>query len=142
MMIPDANVLIYAHDEASPWHDKARVWWEAALSGTEPVGIPWVVVLAVTRLLTHPNICENPLSVGQVRSIIEHWVSFPHVRLIHPSEQALSRFFDLLGEAGTGGNLSTDALIALHCLEHSATIASNDRDFDRFAGVKRINPLA
>jgi uncharacterized protein len=141
MIIPDANLLIYAHDEASPSHGKARPWWEAVLSGAEPVGLPWVVVLAVTRLLTHPNVCENPLSPAQVRGIVEHWVSFPHVRIIHLSENALERFFDLLEEAGTGGNLTTDALIALHALEHSATVASNDRDFDRFAGVKRINPL-
>jgi toxin-antitoxin system PIN domain toxin len=142
MIIPDANLLIYAHDEASPWHAKARAWWEAVLSGAEPVGIAWVVVLAVTRLLTHPNVCENPLSPAHVRRLVEHWLSFPHVRIIHLSENALGRFFDLLEEAGTGGNLCTDALIALHALEHSATIASNDRDFDRFAGVKRINPVA
>jgi len=142
MIIPDANLLIYAHDEASPGHAKARSWWEAVLSGRDPVGIAWVVVLAVTRLLTHPSVCENPLSPAQVRRIVEHWLSFPHVRIIHLSENALGRFFDLLEEAGTGGNLSTDALIALHALEHSATIASNDRDFDRFSGVKRINPLA
>ena len=36
MIIPDSNVLIYAHDEASQWHDKARAWWEGALSGVEP----------------------------------------------------------------------------------------------------------
>jgi toxin-antitoxin system PIN domain toxin len=142
MIIPDTNLLIYAHDEASPFHGKARLWWESALSGGEPIGIPWVVILAFTRLLTHPSICENPLSPAQVRGIVEHWVSFAHVRIIHLSENALGRFFDLLEEAGTGGNLSTDALIALHALEHSAIIASNDRDFDRFAGIKRTNPLA
>jgi toxin-antitoxin system PIN domain toxin len=142
MIIPDVNLLIYAHDEASPSHGKARQWWETALSGAKPIGIPWVVVLAVTRLLTHPSICENPLSPAQARVIVEHWVSFEHVRIIHLSEIALSRFFDLLEEAGTGGNLSTDALIAVHAFEHSAIIASNDRDFDRFAGIKRINPLA
>jgi len=141
MIIPDANLLIYAHDEASPAHAKARSWWEAVLCGANPVGIPWVVVLAFTRLLTHPSICENPLSPAQVRRIVEHWLGFPHVRIIHLSENAVGRFFDLLEEAGMGGNLSTDALIALHAMEHSATIASNDRDFDRFAGIKRINPL-
>ena len=141
MIIPDANILIYAHDEAAPSHEKARAWWEAALSGSEPVGLPWVVVLAVTRLLTHPSICENPLSPAEVRRIVEDWMRFPHVRVIHLSENALGRFFDLLEEAGTGGNLSTDALIALHALEHSASIVSNDRDFDRFAGVRRVNPL-
>jgi len=142
MIIPDANLLIYAHDEASPWHAKARAWWENTLTRIEPVGIPWVVVLAVTRLLTHPHICESPLTPAQVRSIVEGWLSHQHVRLIHPSENSLSRFFDLLEEAGTGGNLSTDALIAIHALEHSAVIHSNDRDFDRFAGIKRFNPLA
>jgi len=40
-----------------------------------------------------------------------------------------------------GGNLATDALIALHAREHSAKIHSNDRDFDRFPGIKWVNPL-
>lgn len=142
MIIPDANILIYAHDEACPWHKSAHAWWVGALSGPEPVGLAWVVVLAVTRLLTHPTLCENPLSPAQVRGLVEDWLSYPHVRLIHVSDNALGRFFDLLEEAGTGGNLSTDALIALHALEHSAVVISQDRDFDRFAGVKRINPLA
>jgi predicted nucleic acid-binding protein len=28
-----------------------------------------------------------------------------------------------------------------HAFEHSATIYSNDRDFDRFSGIRRVNPL-
>lgn len=142
MIVPDANVLIFAHDEASPHHARARGWWESALSGAEPVGLPWVVVLAFTRLLTHPQICENPLSIVQVRQIVGEWLAQPHVRLIQVSDQALERFFDLLQEAGGGGNLGTDALIAVHAMEHSATVFSNDRDFDRFAGIRRVNPLA
>jgi uncharacterized protein len=142
MIIPDTNLLIYAHDESSLLHTKARSWWEGALSQMQPIGIPWVVVLAFTRLLTHTQICENPLTPVQVRHIVENWLSYRHVRIIHLSENALNRFFDLLEEAGTGGNLTTDALIAIHALEHSATIYSNDRDFDRFAGIKRVNPLA
>jgi uncharacterized protein len=72
---------------------------------------------------------------------VESWLSGPNVRLIQVSQRAVGSFFDLLGEAGMGGNLCTDALIALHAREHSATIYSNDRDFDRFPGVKWINPL-
>lgn len=73
--------------------------------------------------------------------MVEQWLSCPCVRVLGVSEQALPRFFDLLKTAGSGGNLSTDALIALHAMEHSATIYSNDRDFDRFLGIKRVNPL-
>ncbi|MDX6767492.1 MAG: TA system VapC family ribonuclease toxin [Candidatus Methylacidiphilales bacterium] len=141
MIIPDANILIYAHDEAAPHHAKARAWWEAALAGEKPVGLVWVVVLAFTRLLTHPTLAQDPLSVAEVRLMVEQWMESPSVRLLGLSEQALPRFFDLLEKAGGGGNLSTDALIALHAMEHSATVVSNDRDFDRFPGLKRLNPL-
>jgi len=123
MIVPDINLLVYAYDEASP------------------IGIPWVVLLGFTRILTHPQICINPVSVGEVRRAVTQWMELPHVRVIQLSNQALELFFDLLEEAGMGGNLATDALIALHAREHSATIYSNDRDFDRFLGIKWVNPL-
>lgn len=141
MIIPDANILIYAHDERSSFHKDAKTWWTEALGGVEPIGIPWVVVLAFTRLMTHPQICTNPLSVTEAREIVLYWFGFPHVRLLQLSENALPRFFDVMEEAGSGGNLSSDACIALHAMEHSATVYSNDRDFDRFPGNRRVNPL-
>ena len=141
MIIPDANLLIYAYDNRAPYHQQARKWWEEALSGTEAVGIPWIVVLAFTRLMTHPQICENPLPAGTVREIVLKWTQFPHVRLLSPSDNSLETFFDLLADAGMGGNLSTDALITLHAREHSARIYTNDRDFARFKGIRVVNPL-
>ena len=141
MIIPDANLLIFSHDQLSPYHAKAKAWWIHVLAGNVPVGIPWVVLLAFTRLMTHPQICQNPLSVEQAEEIVLGWLAFPHVRVLQLSERAPGRFFDLLKQAGSGGNLSTDAVIALHAMEHSAAIYSHDRDFDRFAGIRRINPL-
>ncbi|MGJ3242428.1 MAG: TA system VapC family ribonuclease toxin [Opitutales bacterium] len=141
MIVPDLNLLVYAHDERAPEHRRARSWWESVLSGNEPVALPWVVVLGFTRLMTHPQICLNPLSVEEARRVVTFWIDRPHVRLIQLSEGSLSVFFDLLEDAGLGGNLSTDALIAVHAREYSATVYSNDRDFDRFPGIKRNNPL-
>ena len=141
MIIPDANLLIYAHDSSCPQHGKARNWWQGALSGPETIGIPWVVVLAFTRLITHPQICTNPLAVGDVQAIVEGWIESSNVRIIQVSERALAAFFGLLEDAGMGGNLCTDALIALHAREHSAVVYSTDRDFDRFRGLRWVNPL-
>lgn len=142
MIVPDANILIYAYDERSPFHAKAKKWWTTVLGDAEPIGIPWVVVLAFTRLMTHTQICENPLTVTDAKAIILDWLDFPHVRLLQLSERAPQRFFELLEEAGSGGNLSTDAMIALHAMEYSATVYSNDLDFDRFPGIRRMNPVA
>ena len=141
MIIPDANLLIYAHDQQSPCHAQAKRWWEDALSGTEPIGLPWVVLLAFVRIMTHTQICSNPLSVKQVQVLVKQWMESRNTRIVQLSENALDTYFDLLADAGLGGNLSTDAMIALHAREYSATIYSNDRDFDRFGGIRWITPL-
>lgn len=141
MLIPDVNVLIYAHDAACPAHARARVWRERALSGVEPIGIPWVVALAFVRLTTHPTLSDKPMTIAQSRSGVESWFEMPHVRLLAPTHATLSRFFDLLESSGGAGNLTTDALIAAHAVEMGARVCTNDRDFARFPNVSCLNPL-
>ena len=34
MMLPDVNLLVYAVDATSPFHARARRWWDDALSST------------------------------------------------------------------------------------------------------------
>jgi uncharacterized protein len=46
----------------------------------------------------------------------------------------------LLNEAGTAGNLTTDAHLAALALEHGADLVSYDRDFGRFGGVRHRLP--
>ena len=142
MIVPDANLLIYAYDESFPEHGSACRWWEEVMNGEEPVGVPWVVVLAFVRVATHPSVAAAPRSVAEVRAIVDSWFERPHVRVLGTTSGTLPRFFDMLGEAGLGGNLSTDALIAAQATEWGGRICSNDRDFDRFSKVVRENPLA
>jgi predicted nucleic acid-binding protein len=42
----------------------------------------------------------------------------------------------LLLMLGTGANLVTDAHLAALALEHNAVLATGDRDFQRFPGLK------
>lgn len=141
MIVPDVNLLIYAYDSTSSDHLKAKEWWESALAGREPIGIPWIVTVAFVRLMTHAGICNNPLDIGQARKSVEFWLEFSHVRLLIPTTGTFQIFFDLLEAAGSGGNLTTDALIAAHALEHSAVVFSNDRDFKRFPNLRCRYPL-
>ena len=141
MIVPDANVLIYAHDQTAPAHKVARKWWERALTGSEPVGLPWVVILAFVRLMTHPSLSDNPMSVEQARECVAHWLEQPNCRVLPTGVATVDRFFRLLEKAGVGGNLSTDAMIAAVAGEYGGTVYSNDRDFDRFEGVVWKNPL-
>ena len=62
MIVVDVNLLIYAVNEDSPDHHKARSWLEATVSGTETVGLPWIVLLAFLRLTTRPGLSLERLN--------------------------------------------------------------------------------
>jgi toxin-antitoxin system PIN domain toxin len=141
MIVPDINLLIYAHDSSAAQHTPARKWWEAALSGNEPVGIPVVVVMAFVRLMTHPTLSENPMSVAQAKACIEGWLGQPNCRMLPVGDRTISLFLRMISEAGQGGNLCTDAMIAASAKEYDGSVYSNDRDFDRFPDLRWSNPL-
>lgn len=64
MIIPDVNILVYAYDSTSRWHERAREWWQQTLVGSESVGIPAVVIMAFLRLMTHTSLSGNPMAVS------------------------------------------------------------------------------
>ena len=141
MIIPDVNILVYAYDSTSPWHERAREWWQQTLVGSESVGIPAVVIMAFIRLTTHTSLSGNPMAIPRASAIVSSWVAVDGVRVLAPTWETLSLMMELLEDAGVGGSLSTDALIAAHALEQRASVWSNDADFKRFSGVKVHNPL-
>jgi predicted nucleic acid-binding protein len=52
-VLVDANVLLYAVDEASPFHERARTWLTSQLNGARRVGSPWQSLVALIRVSTH-----------------------------------------------------------------------------------------
>ena len=141
MIVPDINLLIYAHDGSAPRHAEARKWWERILAADEPVGIPVVVVLAFVRLMTHTTLSENPMSVARAKEHVEAWLEQPNCRVLPVTDRTVVLFLQLLAAADRGGNLCTDALIAASAKEYDGTVYSNDRDFDSFPDVRWSNPL-
>jgi predicted nucleic acid-binding protein len=61
MILVDANLLIYAHYQASDFHSRARAWFEGALHGSEGVGIAWMTVLAFLPITTNRHIFARAL---------------------------------------------------------------------------------
>ncbi len=141
MILMDANLLIYAVNKDLPQHKRARVWWEGELSGPGAVGLPWVSLMAFMRICTNPRIFESPLSPEQAIGYVDEWLDRPNVGMVAPGPGHWPILKSLMRQAGTAGNLTTDAHIAAMALEHGCTICSADNDFKRFPGVSYINPL-
>ena len=141
MIVPDANLLLYAYDAESCFHKAAARWWAALLSGVEPVGLSPVVVFAFLRLSTHGKVFAHPLTVKEAGERIASWLARPNVRLLVAGPGHVEAVCRLLAKAGTAGNLVTDAQIAALALEYGATVHTADTDFARLAGVSWENPL-
>jgi uncharacterized protein len=140
--LPDVNLLLYALDETSPHHPRARPWLEALLSGTEPAGFAWSVLLAFVRLSTRPQLFAHPLAPAEAFAVVEGWLAQPCALVLHPTERHLAVLHGLVEPLGTAGNITTDAHLAALAIEHGGEVCSADTDFALLPGLRWTNPLA
>lgn len=135
MKLPDVNVLLHATNSASREHRQARDWLTSAINAAAGVGFTWSALLAFLRLSTRRGIFESPLAVEHAIVTVAEWLQAPRVTVLQPAERHWAILSRLLVGAGTAGNLTSDAHLAAIAIEHGATLASYDRDFERFAGL-------
>ncbi len=142
MIIPDINLLLYAHITTFPKHAAARAWWEAAMNGNQEVGIVAPVAFGFIRIGTNPRVFAPPMSVDVAIGHVESWLARPRVRMLAPGSRHIDLAFGLIRALGAAANLTTDAQIAAFAIENQAELHSNDTDFARFRGLHWVNPLS
>ena len=140
MKLVDLNVLLYAVNRDAPQHEKVRSWWEMALAADEPVGLPWIVLLGFLRLATNPRVFARPLTLEQAIDRGEAWLNHANIRVVAETQEHWRILMELLADAGTAGNLTTDAHLASLAISHGATLVSCDADFGRFQHLRWENP--
>lgn len=141
MIIPDINLLVYAYDESSPFHKKAKAWLSSLLNGREEVGFALVSVLGFIRISSNPKIFENPLSPPAACEIASSWLASPQAAMLAPTNKHLPILQGLLEKSHASSGLTTDAHIAAIAIEHHGIVHSNDEDFRRFENLRWVNPI-
>ena len=112
------------------------------MSGSEEVGLPWMVINGFARLMANPRVVSLSISPSAASDIVDGWLGYPHVAPLNPGDDHLTYFRRYLAVAGAGPNLVTDAHIAALATEHDAEVhTNNDSDFGRFSGLRWRNPL-
>jgi uncharacterized protein len=140
MILPDVNILIHVVNTGSPLNKHICKWWDDCLDGTRPVYLPWVVILGFVRISTNRRIFDTPLSLEEASGHINSWLSQSQVHTITPGEGHWTLVEKLLKEAGTAGNLTTDAHIAALAIQWDCIVYSTDTDFARFPGIRWKQP--
>jgi toxin-antitoxin system PIN domain toxin len=138
----DANVLLYASDETSAYHPRARVFLEQIASGDDLFYLFWPTVMAYLRIATHPAIFEKPLPPADAVANVDQLLALPHVQTVGEQDRFWASYCRLVGEADARGNLIPDAhLVALMVENGVRTIWTHDRDYRRFGAIETRNPF-
>jgi hypothetical protein len=139
----DANLLLYASDETSPYHERALAWLEGVAQGPELVYLFWPTALTYVRVATHPAVFARPLAPHEAMANIERLLTLPHVQSSGERDRFWGLLLSVVHTAGVRGNLVPDAHLVALMLENGVeTIWTHDRDYRRFDGIQVKDPFA
>ena len=142
MIIPDTNLLLYAHIPSFREHSAAKSWLEDSLNeNRETFGLVWQVMTSYIRIGTNPKLFQTPMTIIEADAQMMRLIKHPLVQIIQPQSEHYEIFMNLLKTEQVTGDLVMDAHLAALAIEHKARLATTDRDFIRFRGLKFFNPL-
>lgn len=138
----DTNILVYAHRQDSPWHDRAVKAVTSLAEGAARWALPWPCVHEFFSIVTHPRIYNPPSSVERAVEQIDAWLESPSVEPIAEDSGYWPDLRALLVTAKISGPRVHDARIAALCHLHGIReLWTADRDFGRFPQLAVRNPL-
>lgn len=140
MQLPDVNVLIYAHREDAPEHERYAEWLRNLTAADAPFALSDVVLSGFLRIVSNPRIFDLPTPTDAALAFCQRLVDWPRASLVTPGRRHWQIFAGLCRDIK--GPLVTDAYIAALAIEHGCELVTTDGDFARFAGLRWRHPLA
>ena len=135
MILPDANVLVYAFRADAVHHAVCKPWLDSVIEGDARFGVSPLVLSAVLRITTNPRIFKRPSPIVEAFAFCDNLRNQPHCEVVQPGDRHWSIFTRLCIETGTSGPRVTDAWFAALAIEHACTWITFDRDYARFPGL-------
>ena len=136
MILPDANVLIYAFRTDVPQHARCRSWLNSVVASDARFGVSLLALGAVVRVTTNPRSYKMPSTLDEAFGFCEDLLGQPHCQIVEPGERHWAIFKGLCIETDTHGPRVTDAWFAALAIEWGCEWITLDRDFARFPGLK------
>ena len=101
-----------------------------------------MTVLAFIRIASDPRVYAMPMLTADAIGLVGSWLQRANVHLIGPTEGHWRTLSEIAAIGQARGPMTMDAHLAALTLEHGATLATADRDFSRFPGLRTIDPTS
>jgi toxin-antitoxin system PIN domain toxin len=142
VLLPDVNVLVYAHRAESPEHERYAEWLQGLADGAEPFGLSELGASGFIRIVTNPRIWDEPSTTADALQFIAALRQRSSARLLTHGRASWDIFAKLCVAARARGKLIADAYHAALAIEHGCEFVTADADFARFVGLRHRHPLA
>jgi len=142
MVVPDVNVLIYAHRREAPEHENYAAWLIRMVESPEPFGLSELVGSAFVRIVTNPRAFDKPTPRSDAIEFLDRLRARNNCRVLRPGPKNWDIFKLLCRESDARGKLIADAYHAALAVEHGCEWITCDGDFARFETVRWRHPLA
>lgn len=145
MILADVNVLVYAAHVGSAQHLEYRQWLRETLSGPEGLALTTATVVGFCRIVTQPSVFSVPSTPAEAVAVVSAWAAARRTRWLEQDATVWPVLADLLSgpsaDTGVRGSLVPDALLAATAIAHRAKLATADRGFRRFPGLRLVHPV-
>lgn len=84
MILPDVNILIYAHREDATDHAAFREWLHATANGDQAFGLSELVLSGFLRIITHPRVFNPPTPMPLGLDFVTALKSRPNAVMLAP----------------------------------------------------------
>jgi toxin-antitoxin system PIN domain toxin len=132
MLMPDVNILVYAHREEEKCHEAYAKWLKTLIDGAEPFALSVLVAVGFVRIVTNRRIYQDPTPLPVALAFIEQMNTHPRCRTAIPSETHLGETVRLCRVTSATGKLVADAQHAALAISEGCTWVTRDGDFARF----------
>jgi toxin-antitoxin system PIN domain toxin len=141
MLLPDVNVLVYAHRGDAPDHARYAGWLDGVARGDAAFGLADLVLSGFLRVVTHPRVFDPPTPLADAMAFVEGLRARPNCVPIAPGPRHWDLFVSLCRRVGAKGNLVPDTYLAALAIESGSEWITTDRGFARFPGLRSRHPL-
>ena len=139
----DVNILVYASDRTSPFHEAAGAFMRDRPRDPDILCLTWPVIMAYVRLVTHPRMFTAPMSQSAAVDNVAALLRMPRCRVVTEPDDFLGVYREVAVEVAARGNLVPDAHLAALARAHGVrTIYTHDRDFRKFPFLDVVDPVA
>ncbi len=143
MFVVDTNVLVYAADADSPFHEQCLGQLTAWRKQAAAWFVTWAICYEFLRVTTHSRVLRSPWSADRAWRFVDVLLQSPGLDCLTPSERHGTVAGEVLSELPhLSGNLMHDAHTAVLMREHGIkTIYTRDTDFHRFPFLQVVDPI-